>query len=137
MNNWNFDDSYDGSASPPTYTSDPYGFDLAKDSKSKSKAGGKSKDLYDFDMSTEDDSPIRPKKTVQNRMSKDERINEILRKSKSSAISKPPPASIAEDESNVGEDDWRSSWNQLMDGVGTEADPQTQQESPLTVKNNR
>jgi hypothetical protein len=139
-NDKNFDDSYDDpqTASPPTYTSDPYGFELSDSygggrGGERGKGGGKtnqnksqkkSSDLYDFDISHDDD--ISPKKTSQKskpirRMSTDDRMNEILEKAK---IHKAQAAATAATTVNDNEEDedafnsWKSSWNQLIEGVG-------------------
>lgn len=143
----NFDDnSYEDpyTASPPTYTSDPYGFDLATDEPSppitKNKSGisgkgsrntttnkkkkGSTSDIYDYDLSNDEFTSPPPKSSKfgnksqpVRRMSTDDRINEILEKSKiKKPITEPDP-----DDGNEEEDaynSWKSSWNQLIEGVG-------------------
>ena len=125
------EDSYE-SSSPPTYTSDPYGFD------SDTGHGGRSshnysmaskKDNYDFNLNTDDtfgdfsDSSPAPisKPKLSRRVSTEERMAEILKENKKTVDSG--------DDNNVGENEgdiygsWKSSWNQLMEGVDAITSP--------------
>lgn len=126
------EDSYE-SSSPPTYTSDPYGFDSGigqGDNKSKNYSMASSKkDSYDFNL-TEDSygdyssegSPapaIKPK--LSRRMSTEDRMAEILKNNQKPVATSTETASTEGGEGAEGEDDvygsWKSSWNQLMEGV--------------------
>ena len=119
------ENSFDTS-SPPTYTSEPSGFEVGP-SRNK-KQTGRGKDLYDFDVSHDGESPQKPARTRSvRRMSTDDRINEILEKSK---LSKP---STVPQEENVEEDtynSWKNSWNQLMEGVGGSPNPTALEDNP-------
>ena len=128
------EDSYD-SSSPPTFTSDPYGFDSdmgqgVNRSKSYSKASSK-KDAYDFNLTADDSygdyssegSPLpvaKPK--LAKRMSTAERTAEILKNNqKPVATSMETASTEGGDTGTEGEEDvygsWKNSWNQLMEGV--------------------
>ena len=112
----NFDDSFE-SSSPPTYTSEPYGFDNSTNRINKTG----NKDMYDFDVRHEEDTPQKPARTRNiRRMSTDDRINEILEKSK---LSKPQPKKKEESEEEDTFNSWKNSWNQLMEGVGADSSP--------------
>lgn len=123
-------DSYDDSqeSSPPTYASEQYGF------KNKS-----SKDEYDFELSQDMDSPIpKPKQTRTRtrevkRKSQDERISEILEKAKASKpVSKPKDDSV--DDADEIYNSWKSSYNQLMEGLDISSPKLTEtNESPLVI----
>jgi hypothetical protein len=180
QNERNFDDSYDDpyTASPPTYSSDPYGFDYHNDNssydltgtgiKSSSAKGNSGKpkqnksDIYDYDFSNDEDiSPPKSNTKIKNkkkaktttasslvsssakqpirRMSTDERMNEILAKSK---IHKPITSSVETADTGGGDDEdedayssWKSSWNQLIEGVGgsSEVYTSTADAAPLTA----
>lgn len=201
-NDKNFDDSYDDpyTASPPTYSSDPYGFDYQQDgssydlattaaaaasgtsSKAKGRVtatdsgagtrgtGGRGKatatgagsskgigmnrnskggnlDIYDYDFSTaeddegedeDEDSFIQTKNQLKRnkskdlhprsgkqplrRMSTDERMNEILAKSKQhqakGSESVEGGGGGEDEEDSEAYNSWKSSWNQLIEGVG-------------------
>lgn len=137
----NFDESFE-SSSPPTYTSDPYGFESTGNRPKKTSKGNK--DMYDFDVSNdEEDTPKKAVRTrVVRRMSTDDRMNEILEKSKRS---KPAVVSHNVDSKDTEDDtynSWKNSWNQLMEGVGGDSPKPTALEdsvdSPsLVVAKNR
>mmetsp|Transcript_21534 Transcript_21534/g.31284 ORF Transcript_21534/g.31284 Transcript_21534/m.31284 type:complete len:1684 (+) Transcript_21534:93-5144(+) len=123
--NWDnsgLDESY--GSSPPTYTSDPYGFEPTRSDKNRGSKN-KGKDVYDFEFGDDDISPEKPTKRLSNktrRMSTDDRVNEILQQAKAA---KPPIDTTTED--NVGEEDaynsWKSSWNEIMEGVAESPNP--------------
>lgn len=122
--NWGGRDSYDDSyeSSPPTYASDQYGFTNSNNNSNK--------DIYDFDISQEaDDSPIpKPKKSLTRtrevrRKSTDERVSEILEKSKKSTAKSEAKTNEREETEEDIYSSWKSSWNQLMDGLDVSSQP--------------
>lgn len=146
------EDSYD-SSSPPTYTSDPYGFETGSDTGNTNMnlTGGQrrsaksfsnmslKKDSYDFNLTAEESfgtyssdgtgSPAtmtKSKPQLSRRMSTEERMAEILKNNQ-----KPVDTSVesANNETAASEEEedihgaWKSSWNQLMEGLDTITSP--------------
>jgi hypothetical protein len=132
------EDSYE-SSSPPTYTSDPYGFDSdVGQGGNKSKSYSK-KDTYDFNLTAEDSygdyssegSPMPvAKPTMAKRMSTEDRMAEILKNNQKPVANSMETSSTegggsagAEEEEDDVYGSWKSSWNQLMEGVDTITSP--------------
>ena len=116
------DDSFD-SSSPPTYTSDPYGFESNAGQGDRSKSfsfASSKKDAYDFNFGHEDDfssSPTLSKPKVSRRLSTEDRMAEILKNNKNTVSSSNEKGESVDEEDIYGS--WKNSWNQLMEGVET------------------
>lgn len=142
----------DDRSSPPTYASDPYGFsnspgDTREYGRQLSKKDSKGKkDIYDFDFNEdEDDSPIGKKPAATRvsrsgdfrRKSTDERMNEILARSKEQAKANKEKEEAKEkamekDDGDEGGDiynSWKSSWKQLMEGLDPNLSPKLEKDN--------
>jgi hypothetical protein len=128
----NFDESFE-SSSPPTYTSDPYGFESVGNR--PKKLASTNKDMYDFDVSQEEeDTTKKPSRTrAVRRMSTDDRINEILEKSKLAKKATAPKSEVKDDAEDDTYNSWKNSWNQLMEGVGGDSPKPTTLEDSVSV----
>ena len=120
--NWADDSGYDTST-PPTYTSENYGFGAKKGAASKPTSDRS--DVYDFDIydgasSSRAAAPKSKEPPKQSRrMSTEDRANEILRKSISDRKSIARESRVEDDSAAFSS--FQESWKELM--VGIEAVP--------------
>lgn len=155
--NWeegmNFDESYEDNSSPPTYTSDPYGFEVTKTEKTKNKFNQNnlnsninsnkikttnSNNLYNYNLSDDEDEEsndyneylinnnqknknkvLGSNNNNSKRMSTNDRISQILEKSKQQKQTIVDSSLDQTGDEDDAYNSWKSSWNQLMEGVGS------------------
>ena len=142
-NNWeNKNNAYDddqSDSSPPVYTSDSYGFSAEASPQGKRKSVGKakaSKNLYDYNIEEDDYNYGSSPEPVKSKYGKDyksasgsgqhssqparrktteERMKEILDRNDADKKA----ARTASELEDVGTSTWKSSWDNIIEGVGS------------------